>query len=558
MTVFSLGLQAQNLHAQASVNVSTLDPVYRDIDKLVAHGLIQQIIVGQRPFSRKEIARLTKEAMFHLRALEKKLEDPQLSEGKKSALRKRLSYIHAILERLQEDYREELVQLGALPGKKSWYSAHLIEAVDVEAVVTNSEPHALAPENGLGHVDAVINPLVQYRQGRHYVEGATLALETTHWLRATDYFAMLVRPRFQLGLANDDQPDDNDVFVQNLYGKFYFKNFEIEIGRDNLVYGQGANAGILLSNNPRGLDMVKLSNDSPFQLPWVFKYLGAHKISFFYTDLGPEQNFPNSYLTGFKWSLQPISFIELGAALVVQGGGEGSPPASFGERVSTLFGFNPEPEGQQLANKIGGFDLRFRIPTLRGVELFAEVMFDDRHNDFFSQAQLVDDAAYIGGLYLPRLNNAGSVDLQLEFHKTGNRFYRHATWTSGWTLNNFLIGDNLGPDAMGVYLISHWDLDPQHLFGFRAAFENRSGDIWTVDDPFQFNFIKVADFPDENRLRFVSDWLYRMKELPMELRLALGYERVWNFDYTAGSNRNNFLGEFGLRIYLDSATRFPR
>lgn len=556
--LFFLCLPAPRAYAQASVNVSTLDPVYRDIDKLVAHGLIYKIIVGQRPYSRMEIARLTKEAMFNFEKLEKRLAEPELTEGEKSALQKRLQYIRTILDRLKRDYREELVQLGVLPGRKSWYSVHFLEKVDVDTLVTNSEPHALAPENGLGGIDAVINPLVNYRQGRHIVDGATLALESTHWLRATNYFAMLVQPRFQLGLAINDQPDDNGVFVQNLYGKFNFKNFEIEMGRDNLVYGQGVNAGILLSNNPRGLDMIKLSNDAPFFFPWVLKYIGANKISFFYADLGPEQNFPHAYLTGYKWSLQPISFVEVGASLLVQAGGEGSPPASFGDRVASLFGFNPEPEGHQVSNKIGGFDFRFRIPPLRGAELYGEVMFDDRHNNFFSQAQLIDDAAYVGGLYVPRANTTGSVDLRLEFHKTGNRFYRHGTWNSGWTLNRFLLGDNLGPDALGTYLEAHWDLSDRHLLGFYGAFESRSRDIWAVEDPFQFNFVKVEDFPDENRLRFVSDWLYRMKELPLEIRLALGYEHVWNFNYLSGNSRNNVLGEAGLRIYLDKPTRFPR
>ena len=47
---------------QASVNVSTSDAVYRDIDKLVAFNLVDAIIVRQRPYSGSEIARIPAEA----------------------------------------------------------------------------------------------------------------------------------------------------------------------------------------------------------------------------------------------------------------------------------------------------------------------------------------------------------------------------------------------------------------------------------------------------------------------------------------------------------------
>ena len=320
--------------------------------------------------------------------------------------------------------------------------------------------------------------------------------------------------------------------------------------------GQGKDAGILLSNNPRGLDFGKISNDSPFFFPWVFRYMGANKFSFFYADLGPEQNFPHAYLTGYKWNLQPLRFFEVGAGLLVHAGGEGSPPASLGEQIGNLFRFNPTDK--QIGNIIGGFEIRFRIPPLRGTELYAEAMFDDRHNSFFSSAQLDDDASYIAGLYLPRVDNSGVLDLRFEYHRMGKRFYRHGTWTSGWTLNQFIIGDNLGPDAQGFYLSSRWDVDAKNLLTFEGAFESRSRDIWAIDDPHEFNFKKIQDFPDEKRFRGTAAWQHRVSDLPMRFVFEVGYERVQNFNFTADNSRNNFLGQFALELTLDSFTKFPR
>jgi len=530
--------------AQVSVNVSTLDSAYRDIDKLVANGLVDKIIVGQRPYSRKEIARITAEAMLHLPRLQDPLNDPNLSPGKKQKLQTRLDYVQEVLSRLQDDYREELVQMGALPGEKEWYSLHPIEKADLGIVMSNSLPRTV-PSNGLGSADAVINPLLQYRQGRHIIDGSTLSLETTHWIRATDYFALMIHPRFQVGIGRDGQSNDSNAYVQNLYGKFYVKNFELEVGRDNLIFGQGLNSGLMLSNNPNGLDMAKISSDSPFLFPWVFKYLGENKMTFFYADLGADQNFPHPYLVGYKWSLQPVSFFEIGASLQVQSGGQGSPQASFGQRVGDIFPIAHFFFGSQdqIGNKLGGVDFRFRIPPARGMEFYLEAIFDDTHSQN-SHAQFIDDAGYIGGLYFPRLNNAGQVDLRLEYHRTGLRYYEHSQFTSGMTLDKFFLGDDLGPNAQGAYLTSNWDVDSHNLLTFNAALESRSADIYALVSPTDSPefFQKLQDFPEERRFRVTTEWLHRVQSLPVQLKTLVGYERVQNFNFSAGSDRNNFMG----------------
>jgi len=558
--VCCFGFLSVNSLAQVSVNVDTLDPVYRDIDKLVSHGLVKKIIMGQRPFSRREIARITAEAIYQFHKLEKGLEDPALSEAKKKSLKKRLDYLTVTLNRLKRDYREELIQMGALIGEKKSYSIHGVDKVDVGMLFTNSSAEPLPVNNGIGDIDAVINPLVDYEQGRHLVEGYNFSVETSHWLRASDYFALFLRPRFQLGITNDGSPDDNDVYILNLYGKLNIKNFEIEVGRDNLFWGQGFDSGLMLSNNPRGLDMIKLSNDVPGILPWIFKYLGAHKISFFYADMGPEQNFPHPYLVGWKYNIQPLSFFELGIAYYAQGGGQGSPPATFGERVEDVFGFNPG-DNVGLSNKMGGADFRFRIPPARGLEIYGEAIFDDTQGINGSKRFFWQDAGYIVGVSIPRLTNTGNVDLRLEWHKTGVRMYRHTIFTSGLTLNKYIIGDNLGPDAQGAYLVSNWDYDPQNLFTFRGAYETRGSDIWGNESDSRGiigDFFVVQNNPRENRYRVTTQWLHRFKDWPVKFRANLGYEYVQNFGFVAGQSKNNFLGAAAFEIDLDHWTKFPK
>ncbi len=557
--LFLGGLEAK-VYPQASVNISNLDPVYHDIDKLVGNGLVDKIIMGQRPFSRKEIARITAEATYNLSRLKKKLEDPKISEKKKRSLQGRLEFVEEILLRLQHDYREELIQLGALQGEKSWYSLHPLEKTELDFLSTNSLPRTI-PLNGLGVIDAVINPMVQYRQGRHLVDGSNASLETTHWFRATDHFAFFVQPRFQLAFGREGQADDNNAYILNLYSKFYVKNFEIEIGRDNLFWGQGLNSGLMLSNNPRGLDMIKISNDSPFFLPWVFRYIGALKWSFFISNLGPEQNFNDPFLFGYKFSFQPISFIEIGFSFAEQEGGDGSPPASLRQRVRDATPiWNWVGKGVEIGNKFSGVDLRFRVPPANGLELFAEIIFDDFYAPLTLsnlKRNLKTDTGYVAGFYLPRVDTEGKWDLRCEYHKTGIRYYMHGQYFSGWTLNKFILGDNLGPNAFGIYLTSNWDIDQKNLLTINGAFETRSADTYITTTDASF-LQKVEDKPEERRYRATTQWLHRMEDWPLQLKVLVGYERVQNFNFVAGNGRNNYLGEIGLQFNFDKWTKFPK
>ena len=527
---------------QVSINVSSLDPVYRDIDKLVSHGLVDKIIVGQRPFSRREIARIIAEAMKNLHRLEDKI-----NQGK--YVEKRLEYVQQILDRLKNDYQEELVQLKAIEGESSPYSLHPLAKAHVTLLAADSPTYHLNDQSGLGVADVNINPLLQNQEGRHLVNGVNLSLETEHWLRLSNHFALAAQPRFQLAKGLGGESSDSGVFLQNAYAKIFFKNFEIEMGRDSLIYGQGLEGGLLLSNNPRPLDMVKISNDLPFYWPWVFKYLGPNKLSFFFANLGPEQNFPYAYLVGYKWSLQPVSFFEMGVSILTQSGGEGAPHASFFERVKDALPITHIFLGSQVevGNKMGGLDMRFRIPPLRGTELYGEIILDDIHDFANPHALLVLDASYLGGVYIPRLDNSGKIDLRLEYHQTGTRMYRHGQFTSGWSLNRFLLGDTLGPDSRAIEGWLNADITDDDLLTAHGAWEFRRSDRYAgTTNP--WNYIKTEELPHEKRYRFEAQWMHRFKKWPLQWVTGAGYEYVQNFGYNSGDNRNNFMGFTSLQI----------
>lgn len=521
-----------SVHAEASINVSPVESFYRDIDKLVAHKLIHTHIRGQRPFSRREFARLAQEAAKNF-------------SQKKPWSEKSLTYIQTILDRLHSEFAEEIEELKST----NTVSFHPIANSEFHWVTTDS-PYRPISDNGVGRIDSLFNPLLQPLMGRHLVEGTTAAIETSSWLRLTDHMAFHFVPRVQLALDSIDDVEAN-IFVENLYAKFLFKNIELEIGRDNILWGQGEKSTLLLSASPRALDLVKLSNDKPFHFPWIFEKMGPQRMSFIYADLGPEQGFPHTYLASWKWSMLPLPFLELGLNMGVHSGGEGSPDGSFLDRFADIIPAAHLFAGsqQEIGNKIGGGDFNLRLPFFRNTSVYGELFFDDIKGDI--KTQFVDVAAYLFGAYLPRLTDSGLVDLRFEFHQIGEVFYRHAQFLSGWSLNQQTLGDPLGPNAQGFYLTANWDISSHNKLESSLALETTSGDIFQAVYPVGSNssFQKIIDSPEETRYRFTATWSHRFKKHDfMQFHLKGGYERVKNFNFSAGSSLDNFLGLFVLSI----------
>ncbi len=541
-TLLILLLAAPAAWGYSTVNVPIDDPAYHDIDRLVALGLAKDVIYGQRPWSRGEIARIIAVA-----AKKHRDQGPILApdEGEISL---RIE-TEDLLERLEKDYREELVQLGAADGDRKTFSFHPLAYVEGGYTLLDSEARPVL-SNGLGRVVASIEPLSAYREGRRYPDGHQLALETEHRLRAGRFFSFYLRPRFQFDVTHGGDAGVHP-YVQQLYAKFAVPHFELLAGRDSMEWGQGEFGGILLSDNARPLDMIKVSNPSPSILPWVFRYIGPIRYTLFVANLGPEREFPHSFLTGFKVNLKPVSFFEVGLGQLVMMGGDGAPSLSFGRATSEFFGFRGNTLGAaNVANRETGFDFRFYLPFLRNTQLYWDMQFEDVYQSkIFMFTELANHQA---GLYIPRLNNEGTMALRLEYRHGSPYFYRHGTFTTGMALNGRLWGDELGPQADGAYVTFTHDPSERLRMTWNLRYERRDGDVLLeLLDPDGGNrrLTVATPLPAEHRIGANIRGDYRVRP-KIRLRLELGYERVLSFNFVKGDGRNGFLVGTSARFDL--------
>ena len=344
--------------------------------------------------------------------------------------------------------------------------------------------------------------------------------------------------------------------LQNLYASVAFGNIEVQLGRDNLAWGQGRDAGLLISDNARGMDMIKISTGRPLTLPWLLRLLGPSKFSLFVARLGSQRFLPNSYMVGYKVSISPHRQLEAGFTFTSEAGGTGAPPASLAERIADPLLFVDlvflTSSDFEFSDKRAGFDIRLRIPEARGLELFAESVFDD-----IRQANLkgmfTQDAGYVVGAYLPRLVDSGRLDVTLEYHFVGIKLYRHKDFRSGHTLDRILIGDELESAGRAGYMEVNWDVSARDLITVEAAYEARSADDYRViiEDPARsipLQSIKIRSNPQERRYRSVMSWSHWLEGRPFLIKTSIGYERANTFAFQPGRNRNNVIGELQLEM----------
>lgn len=518
--------------SQSSPNVPIDDHVYLDIERLVAAGLVKDAIYGQRPWSRNEIARLIAQARL-------------LYEEKKSVFPDERNMATAIMaeyliENLEQEYREEL------NGKNST-RYHLLEEVSTESVLLNSPYRAVPIENGVGAIKASVNPLISYREGRRYADGGTLAIESVHWATLSKYFSVLARPRFE-GLMPDEGSSNADVRAQLLYGKFTLGNLEFEAGRDTIIWSSGEHGGVIASNNSRNLDMVKVSNDSPLVHPWIFKYLGPSKYTFFVADLGASHVLSNAYLYGFAGSFKPAPFLEIGFEHEFTLGGKGAPDIDFDNIVKEFFLYREDQYGQNLADHRIGVNARAQIPKLHHSVVYGEGIFEDLGRESF-WPQFTQQMGFLAGWYFPLLTSDGSDDLRIEYDHVPAAYGRHYLWTSGLSEDDKLRGSELGPDGHGIHITWGHDLPSGKRWQSAMHFENRDSNIYTAtlsSAGGQNEIVQVEDRQSESRFRVTTSLEWRTKTR-FVVRPELGYERVWDFDFVSGANRNNFLAAVSVR-----------
>ena len=518
---------AMPLDAQATRLIDPLDPAYQDLELLVDLGLVDHGALGQRPLSRAEFARIIDSASH---SLSLSGGAPTFAEQLLTSLRRRL----------------DLADTGSARGRLAPRFVPL-HSVTLDLTKTDQLTRLIPRQNGIGQIDARLNTLLSNRQGRFLSTGSNALLESSHGLE-TKYVALWLTPQASWRLPNDSS-GRADLRLQELQLRFLFRNAALDVGREYLMSSQGRDVGLLNSNNSPPLDLIKLSSESPFYFPWVFRQLGPTRASVYYADLGGDQNFPHPYAFSYHATIAPTARLELGATVYTKSGGHGAPRATATARLIDLLPFLDASKYNyvlgtrgdfQFSDHYAGIDGRLRVPSI-GANLFWEVLLNDFDVRRLTSV-LWEDAGHVVGVELPRLSESGRLRTSLEYHHTGIRFYEHHQFLSGQTIHHALMGDPLGPDAQGAYANVDWYVSARRRLGVQVALERRSNDQYALRPGPNFGFDRIAVRPKEWQARAVTTWRLLPDARQLGGTLQLGYERTRNFEFVERAGRNGFLG----------------
>jgi hypothetical protein len=516
----------------ASVNVPLHHWSYRAIDTLIGFGTIRTALMGMKPYTRDEMARLIVEAI------------PRVEE---------LSYqqrvvANRLLRRLTLTFQEEInAQTGVAP-QAPVFRWKPLDEVSLAFVQLDGRPIRLLPEGQLDATEGT--PLVRNNEGIDYEDGQNVLFTASTSGKVWDRFAFLVQPLFALNFPSNDAVD-GDVRLHKGYLKAHLGPFEFELGRDSLWWGQGTNGTLVFSNHARPLDLLQLSMPHPVTLPWIFRYLGWTKLGMFFSVLENDRDVPRAKLLGGRLLLKPAHWLELGFVAGVQFDGKGVPGLGMKDVIDLITFENPTNEsGQNLTNQLAAIDLRLTLPFLRYSQIYLEYGGEDTSGFPDSNAEVFEflfgDQAFLIGLYVPRLTDDGRTTFRFEWmandfanDQTPGVWYGNSTYTSGFTYQGRVLGHAAGGDGEEFFGRLTRDLTKQATAGMDFSYHRR-GDVILVRDP---TARKERHFRGGLDLRyfFTDAW---------EFYTRFAIEKVENIDLQLNHDRTNLFFSLQLRYHF--------
>lgn len=442
-------------------------PIYPLLERLLAVGPASDAILGQRPWTRLECARLVSEAG-----------DALQDAGESSQAAK-------IYNELSEEFAPELRLLAG--GENRSLRVESIYARGTEIAgppLTDGYHFGQTVFNDFGRpFDRGFNSVagfsgygtagrwVVYARGEYqHAPGApAIAQATADAIAAAD-----------LNIARVPQatPVRNLARLLDAYVGLNLGNWQLSYGQESQWWGPGESGSLLFTDNAAPLQMFHIDSVSPFRLPSFLGFLGPMRWNAFFGRLQGHQISPNPFFHGEKISFKPTPNLELGFTRTVVVGGGGR-PFTLDRLLRTYFNASSHLEkfpGTDPGKRDGGFDFSYRVPYLRS---WLTIYNDAISADDVSPLAAPRRAGINPGFYLTHFPKMAKLDLRVEAPLTdpvsqrvqGRFIYWDDFYHDLYTNRGVLMGNAIGRDAAGIQAQSRYWFTPKDFlqFGYRHA-----------------------------------------------------------------------------------------
>jgi hypothetical protein len=250
-------------------------------------------------------------------------------------------------------------------------------------------------------------------------------------------------------------------------------NWQILVGKQSLSWGPGLGGSFLWSNNSEPVDMVRMVNSEPFELPGIFKYLGPARLDSFIGRFEGHTFIPRPFIYGTKINFKPLANLEFGFGRTVTLGGKGGDPFTPSNFLHSFF-------GRVVNNALGvpgdshaSFDWTFYVPKVRNYLVFYGDMYaDDDPVPFVNPPK----NPFRPGIFITRIPGIPKLDLHIEVTSTESPGfngpagvtlnYWNSKYRDGYTNGGNLIGNVVGRKGQAYQgWLTYW-ISPRNTLQF--------------------------------------------------------------------------------------------
>jgi len=439
--------------------------IYPLFDRLVAMGAMNDAILGIRPWTRLECARLVNEAGERLQDAGEETESSRLYDS------------------LRQEFGPELNLLGGGSNR----------SLRLESVYTRFTGISGPPlTDGYHFGQTLFNDY-----GRPFQEGFNAIAGFSGWATAGRW-VVYVRGEYQrapsgpaipVAAANaiaaiditpvaapSPTPARNQARLLDTFVGLNLGNWQLSYGQQSKWWGPGASGPLLFSDNAHPVQMFHIDRVSPFRLPWPFRLLGPMRWNAYFGRLQGHLLSPNPFFHGEKISFKPTRNLEFGFTRTVVVGGEGralTPYRLFLSYFSPT-SYQVKPADKDPGKRDGGFDFSYRVPLLRE---WLTIYNDSISADDPSPLAAPRRAGFSPGLYLTHFPGLPKFDLRVEAPLTntvatngpGRYIYWDNYYRDLYTNRKVLMGNWVGRDGSGIQALSRYWLSARNSiqFGYR-------------------------------------------------------------------------------------------
>jgi membrane-associated phospholipid phosphatase len=559
---------AHDARNMGSPYVSLDSWIYPALDRLTALGYIRTGFADMRPWTRLECARQVKEAADRIAD-----DDAQpgaatrLYQSLQTEFGQELSLLDGVVDNAELRLESIYTRTTEIAGKPLTDGDHFGQTI----INDFGRPE----EQGFNEVSgmsgwAAYGPLVVYARGeyQHSPWAPPLPLTAREAISQADFSRSGVSPPFPVP-PDTLIPAFNQGRFLDTYVALNLSDWQLSYGNQSLWWGPSQGGPLMFSDNAQPLRMFRVNRVTPFTLPSILGLLGPIRLEAFIGQYsgyefinGPaglvgqygQSLNPQPIVHGERISFKPTENLEVGLSRTTDYGGPGYPLTlhSFLRSVfstSNTYAGNPNKPGARRS----GMDFSYRIPGVRnGLTFYAEGLAE---HDEITPILGPDVAAWLAGIYIPRLPRIPKLDFRLEGGYTDppysggdvayGAFYWDGGWISGFQNAGHLMGSWIGRQGQGAQAWTTYWFSPRNKLQFGFRHQKDSNQLVSVPGNPALSGGTLADA--NVRAEF---W----PRSTFSLSAMVQYE-MWNFPVIATGRQSNVSSSVGFSFWPKGFSR---